>query len=48
MKGGKPIRGAELRLGLTSPPQLGNRGIEIRLVSGESLLESREEGSRSK
>ena len=37
LKGGEPIRGAESRVGLTSLPQLDTRGIEVRLMSGESL-----------
>ena len=48
LKGGEPIRGAESRVGLTSLPQLDTRGIEVRLMSGESLLEAREEVRRRK
>ena len=40
MKGGDII-GAKLRVELTSPPQLDTGGIEVRIVSGESLLEAR-------
>ena len=38
LKGGEHIRGSESRVGLTSPPQLDTGGIEVRLMSGESLL----------
>ena len=48
LKGGEPITGAKSRVGLTSPSQLDTGGIEVRLTSGESLLESREEGRRRK
>ena len=48
MKGGEPIGGAVSRVGLTSSPHIDTREIEVRLVSGESLLEAREEGSRRK
>ena len=41
LKGGEHIIGAESRVGLTSPHQLDNGGIEVRLMSGESLLETR-------
>ena len=41
LKIGEPIRGSELRVGLNSPPQIDTRGIEVRLMSGESLLEAR-------
>ena len=33
-KGGEPITGAELRVGLTSPPQLDTGGIDVRIISG--------------
>ena len=48
LKGGEPITGAESRVRLTSPPQIDNGGIEVRLMSGEILLEAREEGRRRK
>ena len=48
MKGGETIGGADSRVGLTSSPQLDTGGIKVRLVSGKSLLESREEGGRRK
>ena len=35
-------------MGLTSPPQLDTRGIDVRLMSEESLLEAREEIRRTK
>ena len=38
LKGGEPIRGAESRVGLTSPPHLDTGGIGVRIMSGESLL----------
>ena len=47
-KGGEPIIGTESRVGLTSPPQIDTGGGEVRIVSGESLLEAREEVSRRK
>ena len=34
LKGGGPIRGDKLMVGLTSPPQLDTKGIEVRLMSG--------------
>ena len=48
MKGRETIRGADSRVGLTSPPLLDTGGIEVMLMSGESLLEAREEGRRRK
>ena len=39
LKGGEPVTGAELRVVLTSNPQIDTEGIEVRLRSGESLLE---------
>ena len=42
LKGGEHIIGAESRVGLTSPPHTDTRKIEVRLMSGESLLEARE------
>ena len=38
LKGGGHIIGAESRLGLTSTPQFDTGGIEVRPISGESLL----------
>ena len=38
LKGGEPIIGSESRVGLTSPPHIDTRGIEVRLMSGERLL----------
>ena len=48
MKVGEPIRGAVSRVGLTSPPQIDTGGIEAGLMSGESLLDYREEVRRMK
>ena len=48
LKVGEPIVGAYLRVRLTSSPQLDTGGIEVRLMSGESLLEAREEGRSRK
>ena len=50
LKGGEPITGAESRMVLTPSPQFDTRGIEVRLMSGESLLEAscREEVRRRK
>ena len=48
LKIGEHITGAESRVRLTSPPQLDNGGVEVRLMSGEILLEAREEGRRRK
>ena len=48
MKVGEHIEGASLRVGLTSPPQIDTRGIEVRLVSREILIEAREKGRRRK
>ena len=48
LKGGERIRGDVSRVGLTSPPQLDTGGIEVRIMSGEILLDTREEGSRRK
>ena len=48
MKGGEPIRGDILRVGLTSPPHIDTRRIKVRIMSGESPLVTREEGSRRK
>ena len=44
MKGGEHIEGASLRVGLTSSHHLDTGGIEVRLMSGNILLDSREEG----
>ena len=45
----EPITGSDLRVGLNSPPpQFYTRGVELGLMSGEILLESREERSRRK
>ena len=38
LNGGEPTGGADSRVGLTSSPQLDTGGIEVRIVSGESLL----------
>ena len=48
LKGGELITGSESGVGLTSPPQLDTGGVEVRLMSGEILLEAREEGRRRK
>ena len=48
LKVGEPIDRAGSRLGLISSPQLDTRGIEVSLMSGESLLEAKEEGSSMK
>ena len=48
LKGGGSIIGAKSRMGMTSPPHIDTRGIEVRLTSGESLLETREQGRRRK
>ena len=45
MKVGEPIGGADSRVGLNSSPQIETRWIKIRIRSGESQLEAREEGS---
>ena len=37
-----------MRVGLTLLPQSDSGGIEVRLMSGESILEAREEGRRKK
>ena len=37
-----------MRVGLTLLPQSDTGGIEVRLMSGESILEAREEGRRKK
>ena len=42
LKGGELITGSESRVGLTSPNQIDTGGIEVRLMSGEILLEARE------
>ena len=42
MKGGEPIIGYESRVGLTLTSQLDIGRIEVKLVSGENLLEARE------
>ena len=42
LKGGEPIRGVEWRVGLTSTPHLDTRRIEVKLRSGESILNARE------
>ena len=41
IEGRGPIRGDESRVRLTSPPQIDIGGIEVRIMSGESLLEDR-------
>ena len=33
-KGGEPITGAELRVGLNSPPQLDTGEIEVKIIPG--------------
>ena len=38
LKGGKPIEGVNLRLGLTSYPQFETGGVKVRPMSGESIL----------
>ena len=48
LKIGEHIRGAESRVGLTSPPHIETREIDVRLMAGESLLYAREEGRRRK
>ena len=48
LKGGRIITGDELRVGLTLPPQFDTGGIEVSPISGESLLEAKEEGRRRK
>ena len=48
MKRGKPIGGADSRVVLTSSPQFDTGGIDVRLMSGESLLKATEEGRRRK
>ena len=35
-------------MGLTPPPHLDTWGVEVRVISGESLLEARDEGRRRK
>ena len=42
LKGGEPITGAKLRVGMTSPTHIDNGGIEVRIMLGESILEARE------
>ena len=41
LKVGESIGGANSRVGLISSPQIDTRGIEVRLMSGEILLEAR-------
>ena len=41
LKGGEPICGAGSKARLKSFPQIDTGGIEVRLMSGERLLESR-------
>ena len=48
LKGWETIIGAEMRVGRTSPPHIDTGESEVRFMSGERLLESREEGSRKK
>ena len=48
MTGGETTGGAVLRVGMTSYPQLDTGGIKVRLISGEILLEAREEVKRRK
>ena len=48
LKVGEPIKGDEPTVGLISPPKLDTGGIKARIMSRESLLETREEGSRRK
>ena len=48
LKGWETIIGAEMRVGRTSPPHIDTGESEVRFMSGERLLESREEGSRRK
>ena len=48
LKEGGPITGSESRVGLTSPHDLDTGGVEVRLISGEIILEAREEGGRRK
>ena len=38
MKEGEDIIGDESRVVLTSPPHIDSGGIEVRIMSGESLL----------
>ena len=47
MKVGGPIGGADSSVGLTSSPQLDTGGIEVSILSGESLLKPREKVRRS-
>ena len=47
-KVGETIIGYKLRVGMTSLPQIDTGGIEFRIVSGEILLDSREEVRRRK
>ena len=48
LKGEGPIRGYDSRVRLTSPPHIDTGGVDVRIMSGDSLLDSREEGSRRK
>ena len=48
LKGWETIIGDEPRVGLTSTPQIDTGGSEVRLMSGERLLEAREEVRRRK
>ena len=48
MKGGELIRGDDLRVVLTSPPNIDTEGIKVRQRSEKSLLYAREEGRNKK
>ena len=48
LKGVEYIGEAGLRVVLTSSPQIDNGGIKVGIMSGESLLESKEERRRRK
>ena len=48
MKRVETIKGAELRVGLISTTQIDNGGIEVKTMSGEILLDAREEGMSRK
>ena len=48
MKGGELIGGSDSRLVLTSSPLLDTGGIEVSIMSGDRILDAREEGRRVK
>ena len=48
MKRGEPIIGSDSRVGLISSPQLNTGGIEVRIISGESLFEASDVGGGRK